>query len=492
MHWVSKRRLPLLLGISAALYLLCLGAYYPGFFNDDAFFVIGARSLLQGRYVELNTPDLRPFDTHPPGYPFLLALWSVFGGSLASFQLLSVLLTVASIWLLHRLLKEQGHEDAAFAAAAAFALGPMTASLSGVILSEVLILPLALLVLLLSRVWWKTMTANQALALGALAGWAALARLSAAALWLALCLCLAAERRWRRAAGAAAAGAAVFVPWLLRNSLITGRAETRVSEMLDWQAGAAGLAASVLKSAAYYGHEAFARALFRCPPGWPFVEAAAATAGVLLLAWGLRAWGLRGERKFPVVFLALYAAVHLLWPYQSGRYLYPVLPLVAGFLFVGAAKAAGRRLAYGLLAASLFLSAFPVAAVLRASFGRDSVMSRPPERTYGWIRANTPANAVFAADLDGRLHLLTGRRAVHFPARAAREAFESWLKANPVDFALIFPGEPIMRRARGAAGANPLSPRELEALFADPRKFEPLFRDAQEGAIVYRVTKSGR
>lgn len=487
----QSRASVLLLGLLAAagaLYLLCLGAYYPGFFNDDAFFVIGARSLLQGRYVELNSPDLRPLDNYPPGYPLVLAAWSLFGGSLFSFQLLSILLTLASVWLVFRLLKEQGWEEAGLAAAAAFALGPMAASLSGVLLSEVLVMPLSLAVLLLARGCWERLTQRQAAVLGALAGCAALVRLSATSLWLALVLCLAREGRFKRAAAAAACGATVFLPWMLRNAFLTGRAETRIAEMLDWQAGAGGLAASALKSAAFYAHEAFARALFRVPGG-VYAESFAATVGVLLLGFGLRAWGLKGWRVFPVLFLACYALVHLAWPYRSSRYLYPVLPLAAGFFFIGAVQTGGRRAARGLMALSLLLSAFPVSAVVRASLRRDTAMSRPPERTYGWIRANTAENAVFAADLDGRLHLLTGRRAVHLPPRSARAAFAEWIKANPADFILVFPNQDVLRRARGAGGADPVSPQELEALLGDRKRFEPVFRSAEEGSIVYRVRR---
>jgi len=51
-------RLAFLAGLSF-LYLLCLRAYYLDFFNDDAFCVIGARSLGAA------TPNLRK--SRPPG-----------------------------------------------------------------------------------------------------------------------------------------------------------------------------------------------------------------------------------------------------------------------------------------------------------------------------------------------------------------------------------------------------------------------------------------
>ncbi|MDD5629795.1 MAG: hypothetical protein PHU21_12065, partial [Elusimicrobia bacterium] len=67
-------RLACLAGL-AVLYLLCLRAYYVGFFNDDAFYLIGARSLLSGGFRELSAPGAPPMTVYMPGYPLILAQW---------------------------------------------------------------------------------------------------------------------------------------------------------------------------------------------------------------------------------------------------------------------------------------------------------------------------------------------------------------------------------------------------------------------------------
>ena len=78
------------------LYLLSLRAYYVGFFNDDAFYIIGARSLLSGRYAQLNVPGEPPFISHLPGYSLLLApVALVSGGALWPYQVLSVAFMLA-------------------------------------------------------------------------------------------------------------------------------------------------------------------------------------------------------------------------------------------------------------------------------------------------------------------------------------------------------------------------------------------------------------
>src|SRR5437660_3946930 len=74
------------------LYALAVNAYYVGFFNDDAFYLIGARSLLQGRYVELNQPGTPPLINYTVGYPLLLVpVAALFSDAARPAQLLSFL-----------------------------------------------------------------------------------------------------------------------------------------------------------------------------------------------------------------------------------------------------------------------------------------------------------------------------------------------------------------------------------------------------------------
>lgn len=485
------------LAAAAALYFVCRRAYFVGFFNDDAFYLIGAKSLLQGRYVELNHPAQPPYDTYAPGYPLLLALWSLpFGLSPLSVQSLSILLTAGSVWLLWACLRGEAEDSETDAAAAAFALGPMTVSLSGVVLSEIPLIALTLGALLLSKRWWSRLGDREAAALGALGGTCALIRLSGAAILVALAAALALERRWRRAAVASAAGAAVIGPYLLRNRWLTGRAETRISEMLDpvQGGGPLELLASAARNAPYYIHEAFARALFRVPESWAYAAAAFATLGFFLAAWGLRRWGLKGWRKLVPGFLAAWFAVHFFWPYQSTRYLYPALPLLGAMLYLGASQAgrrlgAGRGLLWGAFALSLALALRPLSVVARASLGLGppTAMNTPPLRTFAFIREKTPREAVFAAELDGQLYLLTGRRCVHLPQREG--AFPAWLKANPVDHVLIFPSGMIMRRASGKGGADPRPPDELERGLIGAG-FQPVFAEPSEGSAIWAIRRA--
>src|SRR5438067_2256867 len=94
--------------VAGLIYILSRHAYYVGFFNDDAFYIIGARSLLQGRYVELNQPGSPPFVNYMPGYPALLAVVAfLFKDTFLNFQLFSMALSLGSLLLLGIWLKNK-------------------------------------------------------------------------------------------------------------------------------------------------------------------------------------------------------------------------------------------------------------------------------------------------------------------------------------------------------------------------------------------------
>src|SRR5262249_13333046 len=94
LHWAAAAGLGL-------RHLPCRRAYYVGFFNDDAFYIIGARSLLQGRYAELNAPGQPPLVNYPPGTSLLLApVAFLAGGSLWPYQVFAAAASVAGLAVL--------------------------------------------------------------------------------------------------------------------------------------------------------------------------------------------------------------------------------------------------------------------------------------------------------------------------------------------------------------------------------------------------------
>jgi len=480
---------------AAILYLLSLRAYYVGFFNDDAFYVIGARSLAQGRYAELNAPGEPPLVNYLPGYPLLLApLAWLFPGSLLPFQLLSLALILASLWLFWKCFEEELSPTELAGASLVWALSPLTVSLSGTVLSELPLLFASLLFFVLLRRAWRSDARLPWIWICALAGFACLLRPSGLALPAGLALALALEKRRRLAALVAGSSLLFLGPFLVRNYLATGQGLMYAVELIAPFRGPstlAALAASLQDNLAYYLRFLFVTSLFRWPLAAPWLEAATVGAGLVAVWVGLRRQAGGWERSL-ALWLLLYLGIHLIWSKQAGRYLLPVLPFLAGCLFKGLGSwdlrlgLRGRGL-WTAAALSLILSAVPVTRVVRASLFGSTPMNTPPLRAFAWVRAHARPSDVFAAELDGRFYLHTGRKVAHLGRIFEPGAFRAWLASRGVGYVAVLPTEFVMRTRTGKGLNDPMPLADLRRLLLDRRFYELVFEDEAEGSAVYRV-----
>ena len=113
-------------------------------------------------------------------------------------------------------------------------------------------------------------------------------------------------------------------------------------------------------------------------------------------------------------------------------------------------------------------------------------MTTAPERTFDWIRRNTPEDTVIAAELDGRLYLRTGRSALRLPKARGAAQFRRWLSERRVGYVLAFPNDHSMRTASGGGPSDPLPVDELKALL-EAAGARLVFTDAGEGSQVWRA-----
>src|SRR5258705_60992 len=201
-----------------------------GVFDDDAMYVILARSLASGEgYRWLNLPGA-PAATHfPPGYPLLLAavswLGPAFPANVVMFKALNAPFLAVAAVLVARLAYDR-------AVGASWALGLGAASavsipllvLGSMVLSELLFL--AMLIAMLGAL--ETFvegggTTRRALLLGAAIAACTLVRSHGVVLVPAVVLALAAQRRWRDAALVAGASVACLLPWQLWSAAHSGQ-----------------------------------------------------------------------------------------------------------------------------------------------------------------------------------------------------------------------------------------------------------------------------
>jgi hypothetical protein len=475
----------LLFAAAAVLYSVCLDAYYVGFFNDDAFYLIGARSLLGGSFLELSHPAAPPLIQYLPGWPLLLTPAAALGGFLPA-RLTAAAAMLAAAGAAAWCFADDLDEDGRLMLAAVCALNPLALSLSGAVLADAPFTLALLLVLGAARRLWERADASVWFALGAAGGASFLIRPVGLAVPAALAGALAWEGRRREALCVLGGAAAAALPWLARNHALRGHALLYFSEFAAPLRPDGG-AGRPLANAAHYLGDLYARTLAR----WPSASGASAAAalascvGLALGAAGLRRTGLGGGRRAGVLAAALLGATLLVWEKRSGRYLLPLVPFAAAWGLTGLRAfggGPGLRAAAVLLALASYLP--PGAAIARASRRPSRPPALGPERTWAWVAANTPRDAVFGAELDGRLYLRTGRRAVTPPRDPA--ALGAWAARSGVGYILAEGTGEVMATASGRGAHDPL-PTGALAVAAAAAGFQAVFADPAEGTVVFQA-----
>jgi hypothetical protein len=405
---------------------------------DDAMYVVLAKSIATGQgYRSLNLPGA-PVNTHfPPGYPAMLALlWRLapeFPANLTLFRAFNVLCLAVAAVASSRFLALRGlARPWAIGVGAVVAVSVPLLVLGTVLLSEPLFLALLLLALpLLERFAdddERATSLSRALLIGLIVGALTLVRSHAIVLAPALVIALGARRRWRDAALVAVAAIACILPWQLYMARHSG---TLPAPLLG---GYDSYTAWWLRGLRTMGWRMVPLTLERTVPETTQMFAilfsparGALSHGITLAALaGLALLGATTNwRRVPVtlLFIAGYLAIVAIWPFQTGRFVWGIWPLLLGLFALGARAAMSlgeswRSPALLAAAAACCWVAFGYAAYeTRAIRGRwwGSIPRSAAARidfSVGWTRANTPANAVLATEDEGPVYLYTGRRTV--------------------------------------------------------------------------------
>jgi len=387
----------MLLFVGAALiYALSLRAYYVGFFNDDAFYVIGARSLAAGSYLELNQPGHPPLVNYMPGYPLLMVplIW-IFGESPFVLQLFSIFLTVITLGLIFRLFRREWDVKILLPFLLICAFNPLTVSLSGTVLSDVPFLLFTLVSLLyLSRIW-DTKKVKPWILYALLTSLCFYIRPVGALLTVGTGIALLLEKRWKTASLVLLIPMAGNSLFLIRNNMVQGTGLIYLNEYFSHFGGespSAPYGSWALQNAGYYLTHTFVHNLYR----WPgFLKSSVSQYATIIICGGLSVYGLWLEgfkkwKKSLLIFLVLYSVLHLFWVKQSGRYLLPVYPFLIFYFYKGILglekylpkRVKGRWIAVGL---ALLLFIAPLKRILETSLFLKTPLNTPPENTIQWV-----------------------------------------------------------------------------------------------------------
>jgi len=432
--------------------LLCVARFEPKLHTggDSAHYVLLAESLLQSGdgYADSMEPgDPVPQTKYPPGYPLMLApLVALFGRNIPLLKVLSVVLTVGSVFIFTLFAEKRVDRGLWFVLCLAFALNPVIVDYSHWILSEAPFLFVTLVAFLfleksgeeesMGRSFWVGLAA---IVVAYYIRSIGLVFLVAGTLFYLL------RRRWREFLWFNVVGAGLSLPWFVRNRVVGGTATPYIDQFLlqsvyDPEAGYHdlwGMLGRVASNLWIYSVREMPRVLAGSEGAW--IDSFALKAISLVLC-GFAAIGfvrtVRGRLGVAEIYFALSCLAVVLFEevVSDVRYLVPLVPLILLYVCEGvtavARKVTSLDPAVPILATFALISTIGLLSQLQAIPQNVEMLRRyergdryagyhPVWRSFfeasDWLGANTPVDAVITVRKPRLVHLWTGRKVVLYP-----------------------------------------------------------------------------
>lgn len=414
--------------------------YVVGVFHDDGVYALLARAIAAGDGFHYSHLRGAPAATHyPPLYPLALAAaWRIapdFPHNLPVLLGLNALLVGASAlgWWRFAMAHLGWGSLAAGAGALLATLASPTLALAGALLSELLFLALLWPALLVSERESGTSLRPRPWRAGLAIGVLMLVRAHAIALLVACMVVLASQRRWRAVGWVFLSAVGVQLPWLVwahgAAPRLVAPLEGAYGSYSAWfragvqDGGVRFILGTVRANAMECWHLLQDR--FAMGVSAPLLAVVVAIAVAAMVMGGI---SIARRERVTTVFLALYLAILLVWPYAPWRFLWAVWPMVMLFAMEGVRwswELTGRwRLVPAMTAA------LPALAFFRTELHAYATRAwRMPARQASaqitpvitWVRANTTPADMLLAEGEPVIALYTGRRAAPPMSFTARE-----------------------------------------------------------------------
>lgn len=413
--------------------ILAKNCYYVGFFNDDAYQIIGAQSILAGSLREINHPNQPPFVDYFPGWPLLLAPVVFLTGT--SFPLLSfysIAFSIGSVIVAIFIFKDSMSIYALISLLLLSFFNPLYISLSGTLNQEPAFTFFSLLtILLVSRLHGRTAQADRrnGIVIFYLSIISIIAvlyiRPTGIVLYSALIGYFFFTKQVKKSIIFAAVPLFSISPLLIRNYIIVGTPTTYLNQMnssfdLLSIKNIAGFLAYLGDHGYFYLKSVFIDTLFRVPA----IQSAYLVIFAALLPLTLFITGIVSSKtslqKYWSYYTVGFVLLHIVWPLKSVRYFYPILPFVSFFIMQGMLYIIAKFkmkpylvLAPGII--SLILSIVPNSTIIRASVLRNNSLSAAPLKTFEWIKLHTGHDDIIASQSGGKVFIYTQRQTIELP-----------------------------------------------------------------------------
>jgi len=312
--------------------------------QDDSTYVLLAESLQHGAYRETWQVGTPPHAKYPPAYPAILVAWGALTpNTFAARSLLGILLSAAALWLAFLGVSRVADARWALAATTALSVNPYLLEAAGELRSESLYMALTMGALVFSL---DRRHRYAALGAGATAILAALTRSIGITMVAAVAIAWLLERRWTRTGVFLLVAAATVGAWLIWSMTASNRlvGESYLADFTGVIKRNPELLEVVRNRTVRVARLVMQILPFRLPwptiPGTPIdnvlgglLTGAGLVAGI---AWCWARW------RLATIYLLVYVALLLVWPYASGRFFEALLPLMVPVVLIGLGRIAQR------------------------------------------------------------------------------------------------------------------------------------------------------
>ena len=418
-----------------------------GVFYDDAMYVALGKAIAHGQgYAYANLPDAPAATHYPPIYPLFLALlWRIapnFPANIVLFKLANVAFTAFAAVGAYVFGRRRLRLPAALAALGAIvgAVALPSLYLTSMVLSEPMFLALLIPVLLVSeRMIEHEASLGHAFAVGAAIGALALVRTFGVLVAPALVVALVARYRWRDALSMTLGAALVLAPWVWwvhrHDALIPPVLRGAYGSYTGWliestRSGGLEFVRRTVALNALTTWGIIARTFSPWPS--PLLDALFVT---LLAALAVAGAVVERRRvRVTLVFLGLYFAIVLIWPFPPIRFvanlwaLLILLPITGACALwrLAASRADKSRLRF-LPAAAGGVVALGLLVLTVQGYGQSAwaglarFQGERIDPKTAWVARHTRSDDVIATEDEVAVYLYTGRHAVPVYASPGRQ-----------------------------------------------------------------------
>jgi 4-amino-4-deoxy-L-arabinose transferase-like glycosyltransferase len=497
---ISERlQLVALLLVALALYVAYAPFYYVGFYNDDAVYVLLARSLLAGKYVALYRPGQPPFTLYPPGFPFLLApVVKATQPHWAWLKLIMIGIAGGNGFLVWKLYQTWLPARFRMWAVALFVCNPSSIFLSSAVMADSFFLTTLLATLLLLIRLIKKRDHTTPWLLGITLGAHILVKSMGVILILPILIATVYASRARDALKTTGTAVVIGGCFFLRNYLLTHKL-SEYAAAIHGSLSDVSLFSQLFDNVQRVTYYLFLQsplgvALPHTPLG---ISISFLLTAVLLYGIG-RAWTTWKTGPMPARALCICGSVYVLltygvlslWTAISSRYTFPALPFLLAFYTLGFAwyyeRATPMTRRVGVIVGCLFLLLYARADAMAYKTGLEKSRvpdGRCPMETWSWINRYVPARASFVNPKAAEVYLYTQRTAVGLLHADSSEEFRYAALKMGATHLLARPF------AAQTSGRDEYRAWLLNQYWAAswPQAFKPVYSNASEGTTIYEV-----